>query len=138
MVMIPNAPRLGDLPKGGEPVPEGTYHLRADKAEYKLSNENKTPMVEVMFTVFGPEPAEVYHGRKVFENFMLAGDGAWRTSQFFEAAGKPSDFVIESDEQFLKLEVAAVVEVEKGKANPKKPGENYPDRAKVKRYMPIE
>ena len=48
MVMIPNSARMGDMPKG-EPLPEGVYQLRLEKAVYKTSKEKGTPMAEVTF-----------------------------------------------------------------------------------------
>ena len=136
MVQIPNAPRLGDMPKG-EPLPEGIYHVRLDKAEYKTSKEKQNPMAAVQFTVFGPEDQEQYHGRKLFENLMLSGEGMFRTRQLLEASGESDDFVLEDTEQLLNREVAAVVQLEKERANPDKPGENYPARNKIARFNAI-
>lgn len=136
MVMIPNAPRMGDLPKGGEPIPEGVYYLRCDKATFKTSKKGQ-PMVEAQLTVFGPEEAEQYHGRKVFEIFMLAGDGAFRVRQFFEAAGENEDFQLEDTDQFLTREVAAVVGIEKERKDPDT-GQEYSARNRISRYMAVE
>lgn len=136
MVAIPNAPRMADMPKG-TPLPEALYHLRLDKAEYKVSREKKTPMAECQLTVFGPDEAEEFHGRKVFENFMLSGEGMFKTRQLLEAAGKGDDFVLEDTEQLLGIEVAAVVQLEAERTNPDNPNEKYPARNKVQKYLPI-
>jgi hypothetical protein len=139
MVMIPNGPRLGDLPSG-EPVPEAVYHLRLDKVQLKTSGANAknpgTPMAEAQFTIFGPDEAEEFHGRKVFENFMLAGGGAFRTRAFLEATGESEDFVLEDTEQLLNREVAALVQVEKERKDPET-GQTYPARNRITRFMPL-
>jgi hypothetical protein len=138
MVMIPNAPKMGDMPTGS-PLPEGVYHLRLDKTTLKktgpASKAPGSPMAECQMTVFGPEEAEEFHGRKVFENFMLAGEGMFRTRQFLEAAGKNEEFVLDDTEQLLGLEVAAVVQVEPERKDGDKV---YSARNKVLRYMPVQ
>jgi len=135
MVMIPNAPKLGDMPKG-EPVPEGIYHIRCDKATYKTSKEKGLPMAEVQLTIFGPDEAEQHHGRKLFENLMLSGEGMFRTRQLLEAAGNDEDFVLEDTDQLVGIECAAVVQVEKERKDPES-GQVYSARNKVARFMPI-
>jgi hypothetical protein len=139
MVMIPNAPRLGDMPKG-EPIPDGLYHLRCDKATLKETGaSSKTPgapMVEAQLTVFGPDDQEEYHGRKVFENFMLTGEGMFRTRQFLEAGGLPEDAVIDDTDIFIGVETAAVVQVEKERKDPKTQ-QVYSARNRVARFLPI-
>jgi len=134
-MQIPNAPRLGDMPTGS-PVPEGTYHLRCDKAEYKESREKKTPMAECTFTIFGPEDAEEFHGRKVFENFLLAGEGQFKTRQFLEASGEDADFILEDTDQLIGREVAAVIQVEKERRDPAT-GQTYPERSRISRFLPL-
>ena len=139
MVMIPNAPKMSDMPTGS-PLPEGIYHLRADKATYKTTGPNSkkpgTPMCELQLTVFGPEEAEEFHGRKVFENFMLAGEGMFRTRQFLEASGKDEGYVLSDTEELIGLEVAAVVQVEPERKDPAS-GQVYGARNKVQRYIPL-
>jgi hypothetical protein len=133
-MQIPNAPRLGDMPKSS-PVPEGVYHLRCDKAELKMSKEKKTPMAEAQLTIFGPEEAEEFHGRKVFENFMLGGEGMFRTRQFLEASGLPEDFVLDDTERLIGLESGAVVQVEPER---EADGKVYPARNRVAKFIPIK
>jgi hypothetical protein len=139
MVAIPNAPKLGDMPKG-EPLPEALYHLRVDKVEFKKTGPNSkkpgSPMAEVQLTVFGPAEVEEFHGRKVFENFMLSGEGMFRTRQFLEAAGAAEDFVLEDTDQLLGMEVGAVVQVEPSRRDPET-GQEYSARNKVQRYLPL-
>src|SRR5688500_17733816 len=117
MVQIPNAKPVGDMPKG-EPVPEGVYHLRSDKVGYKESKAKKTPMAEVQWTIFGPTEAEEFHGRKIFENLMLAGEGMFKTRQVLVAAGKDEEYVLQDTDDLLNIEVAGVVSVEKERSNP--------------------
>jgi hypothetical protein len=137
MVQIPNAPRLGDMPSG-DPVPEAVYHVRCDKAEYKVAKgEKKTPMAAVQFTIFGPEEAEQYHGRKLFENLMLSGEGMFRTRQLLEAAGNDEDFVLTDTDQLVGIECQAVVQMEKERKNPET-GETYAARNRIARFQPIE
>jgi len=136
MVQIPTASRLGDMPSGS-PVPEGIYHVRLDKAEYKVSKKTKIPMAEVQFTIFGPESAEEFHGRKLFENLMLDGEGRFRTRQLLEATGETEDFILEDTEQLLGRECAAVVQEEKEREDPETK-QKYPARNKIARFMPIE
>lgn len=140
MVAIPTAiPRIGDMPKG-EPVPEGTYHLRIDNAKYKVSGKNSknpgTPMMECEITVFGPPEQEQHVGRKVFENLMLAGPGLPRTRQMLEAAGKDEDFVLDDTDQLIGLEFAALVQVEPERTDPGT-GQKYEARSRIKRYFSL-
>lgn len=135
-MIIPNAQRLGDMPSG-EPVPEGIYALRCDKAELKFSKEKKTPMAEVTWTIFGPESAEEFHGRKVFENFMLDGEGMFKTRQVFEAAGFDEDFTLEDTDQFLNIEVGGVTQIEKERTDTAT-GKTYPAKNKVAKYIPLD
>lgn len=142
MVMIPGgtSARLGDMPTN-EPVPEATYHLRLDKAELKATGAgSKTPgapMAEVQFTIFGPDEAEEFHGRKIFENLMLTGSGMFRLRQLLEASGENEDFILEDTDQLLGREVAGVVQVQKGRKDPNT-GTDYPDRNRIARFLPIE
>jgi hypothetical protein len=134
--MIPNAPRLGDMPSG-EPVPEAVYEIRCDKAEFKISKSDKhTPMAECMFTIFGPEEAEEFHGRKVFDNLMLAGEGAFRTRQLLTETGETDDFVLEDTDQLVGRECKGVIQIEKERKDPST-GQLYPARNKIARYMAL-
>jgi hypothetical protein len=138
MVMIP-AQRLGEMPKG-EPVPEGIYHIRCDKVTYKTtgpaSKNPGTPMAECQFTIFGPEEAEEFHGRKVFDNMMLAGEGLFRTRQFLEATGEDADFSLEDTDQLVERECAAVIGIEPERKG--EDGKSFSARNRIARYMAIE
>jgi hypothetical protein len=142
MVMIPESAqkRVGDMPTG-EPVPEGIYHLRCDKATLKevKSGKNKgEPMVELMWTIFGPEDAEEFHGRKVFENPMLTGEGAFKMRQLLTAAGFDEDFILTDTDELMKIEIVGVVGIEKERAeldeNNKPTGKIFEARNKIQKY----
>ena len=139
MVQIPNAPRMGDMPTG-EPVPEAIYHIRCDKSGYKETGPNSkkpgSPMAECQFTIFGPEEAEEFHGRKVFENFMLSGEGMFRTRQFLDVTGHDDDFVLDDTEHLLNLECAAVIQVEPERAGGD--GKTYSARNRIARFSKLE
>lgn len=143
MVMIPGGgKKLGDMPEGGGTVPEGTYHIRADKSTLESAGPNAknagAPMAAVMFTIFGPAEQEEFVGRKLFERFILVGDGLWRARQYFEASGEGPDFVIEDTEQFLNREVAAVVGIEPAVMDPKDPSKVlYAAKNVIKKFLPI-
>lgn len=134
--MIPNPPKVADMPKS-EPVPEALYYIRCDKATYKISKEKKVPMAECQFTIFGPEEAEEFHGRKLFENLMLSGKGMFRTRQFLEAAGKDDSFVLDDTEGLLTLECAAAVQLEPERPDPENPERTFPARNSIARFLPI-
>jgi len=138
MVMIPNPERMGDMPQGGTPVPEGVYHIRCDKATFKTTKKGE-PMAEVQWTIFGPDDAEEFHGRKLFDNLMLAGEGRFRTRQVLEASGEDEDFILEDTDQLLQRECAAIVVVQSARDevvdNVKK---HYDERNNIKRYQSIE
>jgi hypothetical protein len=140
MVLIPNAPRMGDMPKS-DPLPEGLYFVRCSKETLKEAGPNAknpgAPMLVVELTVFGPESAEVHHGRKLFENFILEGPGMFRLRAFLTAAGKDEDFVLEDSEDLLELEVAVVTKLEVGRTDPvsKIPIEA---RSRITRFLPLE
>lgn len=142
MVAIPGgSQRIGDMPSG-EPIPEGIYYLRCDKAEHKLTKVKPgkpggKSMVECALTVFGPAEQEEFHGRKIFENFMLEGEGRFRTRAFLEAAGWDEDSQLEDTEQLLNLEVAAVVQIEKERKDPNTQ-EVFSPRNRIARFMSIE
>jgi hypothetical protein len=140
MVQIPGGTRLGDMPSG-EPFPEGIYQLRLDKAEYKESAERKTPMAECMLTIVGPQTQEEHHGRKVFENFMLAGEGQFKLRGFLEMTGETEDFVLEDTEQLLEREVGAIITIEKERKETRSgpnQGKLYPAKNKIARFIPFD
>lgn len=143
MVAIPEdaQSRLGDMPSG-EPVPEGVYMVRVAKSTFKRSkrtakSEGGKPMLEVAFSIFGPENQEEWHGRKLFENLMLSGEGRFRTRQFLESSGQNEDFVIQDSDDVLNFEVGAFVGLEKERRDPET-REVYPARNKTTRFIPID
>jgi hypothetical protein len=133
LVQIPGGTRLGDMPSG-EPFPEGAYQIRCDKAEFKESREKKTPMAECTFTVFGPASMEESHGRNIFENFMLAGEGQFKLRSFLTATGEDEDFVLEDTDQLLSREVGAIIQIEKERKDGAS-GKIYPAKNKIARFV---
>jgi hypothetical protein len=137
--MIPNAPRLGDMPKS-EPVPESVYHIRLDKATLKKTGAGSqnpgSPMAEAQFTIFGPEEAEEFQGRKLFENLMLTGEGMFKLRQLLEVTGEDENYVLEDTDQLVGRECAAVVQIEPAKKG--EDGKRYDARNKIARFMPLE
>jgi hypothetical protein len=92
-------------------------------------------MAECELTIFGPAEQEEFVGRKLFENFMLSGEGLFRTRNFLEAGGKDEDFTLEDTDQLVGIEVAAAVQVEPERTAPS--GEKYSPRNRVKKYFAI-
>jgi len=135
MAQIPNPSRVGDMPSG-EPFPEGTYNVRLDKADFKLSKDKKIPMAECAFTVFGPASAEEFHGRKVFENLMLEGEGRFRTRQLLEETGEDDEFVLEDTDQLVGREVGAVILVEPERTDTAS-GKKYGAKNKIHRFTQL-
>jgi len=135
MVAIPNAGRIGDMPTSS-PFPEGIYHLRCDKADFGKSAKGQNK-VDAQFTVFGPVEADEHHGRKVFETFMLEGEGRFRLRQFLEVTGEDEDFRLEDTDQLLKREAGAVITIEPARKDPAT-GKSYDARNRIGRFLPIE
>lgn len=136
--MIPNAPRMGDMPQGAAPIPEGVYYLRVEKSELKKGKGDKgTPYANLQLVVFGPEEAEEFHGRKVFDRLMLSGEGMFRTRQLLEASGADDDFILEDTDQLIDLEIAAAVIVRPEEVDPKTK-QKYQARNEIARYTSID
>lgn len=134
MVMIPNAPKMSDMPKS-EPIPPGVYHVRCEKASYEVGKgEKKTPYAATQWSVFGPEEMEEFHGRKLFTNLMLSGKGMFQTRQVLEAAGWDDETQLEDTDQLIDIEAAAVVEIEPEKEIE---GKLIPPRNVIVRFLAI-
>ena len=128
MVQIPNAVPVEEM-KGNEPVPEGRYNLRCEKAEYVVKGKqatSKDPYASCQFVITGPEDQESYIGRKVFANLMLAGRGMFLTKGFLTGSGEDSSFILEDTDQLEGREAGATILIEKR--------EGYDDRNKVKSF----
>ena len=128
MVQIPNAVPVEEM-KGNEPVPEGRYNLRCEKAEYVVKGKqatSKDPYAACQFVITGPEDQESYIGRKVFANLMLAGRGMFLTKGFLTGSGEDSSFILEDTDQLEGREAGSTILIEKR--------EGYDDRNKVKSF----
>ena len=128
MVQIPNAVPVEEM-KGNEPVPEGRYHLRCEKAEFVAKGKqatSKDPYASCQFVITGPEDQESYIGRKVFANLMLAGRGMFLTKGFLTGSGEDSSFILEDTDQLEGREAGATVLIEKR--------EGYDDRNRIKQF----
>ena len=137
MVQIPKPPPpVGELPKS-EPVPEGTYHIRCDKAGYAEGKTGKkTPYAATQWVIFGPAEAEEFHGRKLFDNLMLDGEGMFHLQNCLTAAGFDDDFQLTDTDTLLGIELAAVVVTKAGGKGAD--GKEYGPRSEISRFMPIE
>ena len=128
MVQIPNAVPVEEM-KGNEPVPEGRYNLRCEKAEFVAKGKqatSKDPYASCQFVITGPEDQESYIGRKVFANLMLAGRGMFLTKGFLTGSGEDSAFILEDTDQLEGREAGSTILIEKR--------EGYDDRNKVKSF----
>jgi hypothetical protein len=111
-------------------IPEGTYHMRIDKAEYepKPKKENANPYIRTWLRVMYPDTE--FTGRIVFANYPLSGSGRFRLRELLVATGHSEDFELESPDQLLGLEFKALVMIEKGTAP-------YPDKNIIKRHLSL-
>lgn len=132
-MLIPETAAVGEMAESAPTVPEATYNLRVEKAEYvpvPKSKDAKGPYIKVQFGITGPAAAEKSLGRKIFENFSTTGDGTWRLREFLTVTGHPADFKLVDDAQLVGLECGGAVVVEKGTGG-------YQDKNRVKKYIPM-
>jgi hypothetical protein len=128
MVSIPSPVSVSDM-KGNEPVPEGRYNLRCEKAEYVVRGKqatSKDPYASCQFVIIGPEDQEEYIGRKIFANLMLGGPGMFLTKGFLQGSGEEVEFLLEDTDQLVGREAGGTVQIEKR--------EGYDDRNKIKSF----
>jgi hypothetical protein len=128
MVAIPSPVSVSDM-KGNEPVPEGRYNLRCEKADFVARGKqatSKDPYASCQFVIIGPEDQEEYLGRKVFANLMLNGPGMFLTKGFLTGSGEEPDFLLEDTEQLVGRESGSTILIEKR--------EGYDDRNRVKSF----
>lgn len=132
-MLIPNAPTLKDMADSSSTIPEATYNLRVEKADYvdKPKGANaKGPYIKTQLAVTGPDAAEKYLGRKVFQIYSLTGDGNFRLKELLKVTGHEEDFQLTDSDQLIGLEFAAAVVIQAGK-------DGYPDRNEIKRHLPL-
>ena len=131
--------RLGDMAKG-EPLPEGVYHVRINKAEERINAEKPDafPYLNVDYVVCGGSPEE-HHGRHVFENCTYEPGKNFSLRQLATAVfGEDDDLdVIEviREGKFSDAELQVAVAIDKeGKG---KDGKFYAARNSVKKRLPL-
>jgi hypothetical protein len=130
-MLIPNAPAVGEMAESLI-VPEGTYNVRVQRAEYVATPkhaESKGAYIRTAFVITGPGDSP-YIGRYVFMNYSLTGDGSFRLRELLEATGHPLDFRLTDTDQLIGLECAAAIVIEKGK-------QGYPDRNVIRKHLPL-
>ena len=128
MVAIPSPVSVDDM-KGNEPVPEGRYNLRCEKAEYVAKGKqvtSKDPYASGQLVITGPEDQEQYIGRKIFANLMLGGPGMFLTKGFLTGSGEDPAFLLEDTDQLVGREAGSTVLIEKR--------EGYDDRNRIKQF----
>jgi len=94
-----------------EPLPPGIYYVVIDASsatEIMYGKEKSTPYINLSFIVTEPED---YAGRKIFENFPIAGKGAFRFKALRKALGydDPQDQVRVSVAELHNRELAIKV-----------------------------
>src|SRR5690348_3332782 len=92
---------VGDMTKS-EPLPEGVFHIRVNKAEVRMPSEpfkknpdgsqgeENYPYINYDYVVTGDSPEE-FHGRHVFEIGTLKPGATFVNRQVCEAAGFSED-----------------------------------------------
>lgn len=130
---IPEAPAMSDMAESAPTLPDATYSYRCDRSEYVAvpkSADAKGPYIKVMFTVTGPDSAEKFKGRKVFENLSVTGDGTFRLKQLLKATGHDDSFKLVNDQELVGLEFLGATTTEKGTGG-------YSDKNRIARYMAL-
>jgi len=100
------------------PMPAGNYEMVAQTWEAKKSKATNHRMINITFEVIGPQ----YSGRKVWENFMLEGNGLnvskgkirnWRKSMGLDP--DVENFNLEALETMMNVPFDATLKVEEGR-----------------------
>lgn len=110
--------------KGLEPVEEGTYSLRIEKATSGTSASGQ-PKIDLQWTIEEGELA----GRKIFDTLSFHPDALWRTKLVLEALGFDVDGEIDSDElpeQLLGQSAVCEVEIQESDPSQINPKTNEP------------
>jgi hypothetical protein len=79
--------KMSDLGAVDGPVPEATYSMRVDKAEYVEVPKDKhaNPYIRVWHVITGPD--DRYMGRYVFANYPITGKGSYRLHELLHVTG---------------------------------------------------
>jgi len=120
-----------------ELMPVGDYEMVATAWKSKKSAEKGHKMIEVTYDVVGPK----YQGRKVWENYMLEGNGLNVTKgklrNWRKAMGMEPDveaFGIEQLEEMMNVNFLATMKVEIG--NDKGDGTKWADKNVIGKFIP--
>ena len=118
----------GDRESTFEPIPAGVYNLVVTGAEEALTQKGDK-RIKITFAVADGD----YAGRKIFEGYNLSGNpksveiGRGQLKSLWKCAGN-NEFVINSVEQFLNIEIAASVKI--------KTDETYGDKNVISSFKP--
>jgi hypothetical protein len=118
------------------PMPAGDYEMVADTWEAKNSKATGHKMINVTFEVIGPK----FAGRKVWENFMLEGNGLnvskgklrnWRGSMGMDP--DVQNFGLEDLESMMKVPFNATLRIEEGRD--KGDGTKWEDKNVIAKFI---
>ena len=118
------------------PMPAGDYEMVADTWEAKNSKVTGHKMINVTFEVIGPK----FAGRKVWENFMLEGNGLnvskgklrnWRGAMGMDP--DVQNFGLEDLESMMKVHFNATLRIEEGRD--KGDGTKWEDKNVIAKFI---
>ena len=119
------------------PMPAGDYEMVAQTWESKKSKANNHKMINIPFEVIGPQ----YAGRKVWENFMLEGNGLnvskGKIRNWRKAMGLNPDvenFNLEALESMMNVPFDATLKIEIG--GDKGDGTKWDDKNVIAKFNP--
>jgi|TARA_R100000329_G_scaffold115272_1_gene94744 hypothetical protein len=126
-----------DSPIGA--MPAGEYELQGSTWQHTQSKASGNRMIKVEFDVVGPN----FSGRKIWEHFMLEGNGlnisTQKLRQWRRSMGLDPDvnaFGMEELESMMNVSFLAKVKVEPG--TEKDDGTKYEDSNRIASYIPSE
>lgn len=119
------------------PMPAGDYEMVAESWESKNSKATGHKMISVTYEVVGPK----YQGRKVWENYMLEGNGLnvskGKLRNWRKAMGMNPDleaFGLEDLESMMNVPFNATLRVEEGRD--KGDGTKWEDKNVIAKFIP--
>ena len=119
------------------PMPAGDYEMVGQTWEAKKSKANNHRMININFEVVGPQ----YAGRKVWENFMLEGNGLnvskskirnWRKAMGLDP--DVENFNLEALETMMNVPFDASLRIEEGRD--KGDGTKWDDKNVIAKFNP--
>jgi hypothetical protein len=126
-----------DSPIGA--MPAGVYELQGNTWQVLTSKASGNRMIKVEYDVIGPN----YAGRKLWEHFMLEGNGLqvstrklreWRRSMGLDP--DVNAFGIEDLNSMMNVAFSASIKVEPG--TDKGDGTKYEDSNRILKYLPAD